>query len=163
MKTYKFALLFYSIFFVHNYVAAQGNPQVRDRDILEKQKSVLIKAYPHIFETADIKDVIKISGQHSKVIYIRDSVCHESYISSGRKDMLLLETAALINTDLVPEIVKDAFKDSRYKNYEISRVFIVSRPYGERLYRLDIINRDDKNDIKEIYFDKSGHPGSSPF
>lgn len=160
------------LFFSYSY--GQG-PPVEDADFLEKQKTVLRNTHPHIFEVAEIKDVKKIDQDHTKVMYTTDGVYHEAIINSGRKDMLLIETARELKQEEVPEIVKDALKkNSEYKDATISRAFEVSRPGGERLFRLDISRGKAKETIKEatkrtanektetVYFNRLGHMDKGP-
>lgn len=148
--------------FLFNFSFGQG-PPVEDADYLEKQKTVLKNTHPHVFKVAEIHEVKKINDDHSRVKYTRDGVYHEAIINSGRKDMLLLETAQELKQDVIPQIVKDALKKySEYKDATIVKGFEVKRPQGDRLYRLDISTAANKDQTQTVYFDHLGNPAKSP-
>jgi len=57
------------LFLTHCIGFAQEGSVIKDVDILEKQKTVLMQDYPHVFAEVEIKDVQKINSRHSKIIY----------------------------------------------------------------------------------------------
>jgi hypothetical protein len=140
--------------------SGQEYSRIEDADELEEQSVILTREYPQIFERSEIKDVLLLDDNHSIVRYLKDKVYHETIINSGRKDMLLLETAQFIPKEELPDIIMKAYEDNTKGSPEIVKQFIVHRPDGEQLYRLDLAD-PNSDDVVTLYFDKMGHPAET--
>lgn len=160
LKISKFSLMIISLLLNLNVVAQEG-VQIKDVDILEEQKKVIMEDYPLHLEKVNITNVEQINSKHSKVYYIKDSINYEAVVNSNRKDMLLIATAREIPISELPEIVKDVFKASENGSSLINKAFIVTTPYSSGFYRIDF-NRNEK-EMESIYYDKWGQYQKPPY
>ncbi len=172
MKNYKMTIklkhfIVYTMFFLYGLSAfAQEHSTIKDVDILEKQKIVLMKDYPHIFTGVEIKDVQKINSKHSKVIYENDNQQYEAVVNSDRKDMLIVATSRVINEKEMPSIVMDAFQSSEYKNWNIEKTFEVTAPNSNLFYRIDVSEKksgDEKDKIESLFYTHMGAYKKPPY
>jgi len=154
------------IFFNGLGAFAQEYSVIKYVDVLEKQKIVLKKEYPHVFAEVEIKDVQKINSKQSKVFYEKGNQQYEVVVNSGRKDLLLVATSRVINEKEMPNIVMDAFKSSKYKNWNIEKTFEVTTPYSSLLYRIDVSKKTtgkEKNKIKSLFYSHLGQYKKPPY
>jgi len=170
MKKYKIKfkhIIVYSMIFFNGLGAfAQEYSVIKYVDVLEKQKIVLKKEYPHVFAEVEIKDVQKINSKQSKVFYEKGNQQYEVVVNSGRKDLLLVATSRVINEKEMPNIVMDAFKSSKYKNWNIEKTFEVTTPYSSLLYRIDVSKKTtgkEKNKIKSLFYSHLGQYKKPPY
>lgn len=158
----KLKFRFIIIFLLCNLNAvAQEGAQIKDVDILEEQKKVIMEDYPFHFENVKITNVEQINSKHSKVYYIQDSINYEAVVNSNRKDMLLIATAREIPIAELPDIVKDVFKASENGSSSIIKAFIVTTPYSSGFYRIDF--KGDEKELESIYYDKLGQYQKPPY
>lgn len=154
------------LFLTHCIGFAQEGSVIKDVDILEKQKTVLMEDYPHVFTEVEIKDVQKINSRHSKVIYEKGNQQYEAVVNSGRKDMLLVATSRVMNEKEMPNIVMDVFKSSKYKNWNIEKTFEVTTPYSSAFYRIDVSKKNKaqkKKKTKSIFYTHLGQYKKPPY
>ncbi len=145
---------------------AQEYSAIEDVDILEEQKTVLMRDYPHIFTGVEIKDVRKINSKHSKVFYENGNQQYEAVVNSDRKDMLLVATCRVISEKEMPEVVMDAFKNSKYENWDIIETFEVTTPDSGLFYRIDVSKNNtmnEKEEIKSIFYTHLGQYRKPPY
>jgi hypothetical protein len=138
------------LFLTHCIAFAQEGITIRDVDILEKQKTVLMEKYPHIFTEVEIKGVQKINSRHSKVFYEIGDQQYEAVVNSGSTEMLLVATSKVLNDKEMPNIVMDAFKSSEYKSWNIENTFEVTTPYSSLFYRIDVLDNNKAQELKKI-------------
>lgn len=166
--TFKFKLIImlFMLFFNDLTAFAQEGSIIVDPDILEKQKTVLMKNYPHEFTEVEIKDVQKINSSQSKVFYEKGYQQYEVVVNSGRKDMLVVATSRVINEKEMPNIVMDAFKRSKYKNRDIEKTFEVTNSYSSPFYRIDVSKKNktkEKKKIKSLFYTHLGQYKKPPY
>ncbi len=154
------------LFLTHCIAFAQEGSMIRDVDILENQKTVLMQNYPHIFTEVEIKGVQKINSRHSKVFYEIGNQQYEAVVNSGSTEMLLVATSKVLNEKEMPNIVMDAFKSSEYKSWNIEKTFEVTTPYSSRFYRIDVSNNnkaEEKNKVKSLFYTHLGRYKKPPY
>ncbi len=163
----KIILNFLLIFLLTHCIAlAQEGSVIEDVDILEKQKTVLTNNYPHVFRTVEIKDVQKLNSRQSKVFYEKGNQQYEAVVNSGRKDMLLVATSKVMNENEMPNIVMDAFKRSKYKNWNIEKTFEITTPYSSGFYRIDVSKKNKaqkKKKTKSLFYTQLGQYKKPPY
>ncbi len=145
---------------------AQEHSVIRDVDVLENQKTVLKKDYPHVFTGVEIKDVQKINSSQSKVFYEKDNQQYEAVVNSDRKDLLIVATSRVINEKEMPNVVMDAFKSSEDKNRNIEKTFEVTTPYSSLFYRIDVSEKNkaqEKKNIKSLFYTHLGQYKKPPY
>ncbi len=147
-------------------VFAQSGSVLKDVDILENQEIVLKEDYPNVFAEVDIKKVQKINNKHTKVYYEKGNQHYEAVVNSGRKDLLLVATSKLITENELPNIVMDAFKSSKFKNWNIVKTFEVLTPYSSLFYRIDVTKNKRKKDeskIRSLFYSHLGQYKKPPY
>lgn len=172
MKKYKMKfkfkhLIMSSMLFFNGLNAfAQEGSVIKDVDVLEKQKTVLMEDYPHVFTEVEIKDVQIINDRQSKVFYEKGNQQYEAVVNSGRKDLLLVATSRVMNEKEMPNIVMDAFKSSKYKSWNIEKTFEVTTPYSSLFYRIDVSKKTtgkEKKKIKSLFYTHLGQYKKPPY
>jgi len=172
MKNYKmkFELKLFvvsSMLFFNGLIAsAQEYSVIKDVDVLEKEKTVLKEDYPHVFIEVEIRDVQKINDRQSKVFYQKGNQQYEAVVNSGREDLLLVATSRVINEKEMPNIVMDAFKNSKYNSWNIERTFEVTTPYTSVFYRIDVSKEniaDEKKKFESLFYTHLGQYEKPPY
>lgn len=162
----KTILNFLLIFLLTHYtVFAQDGSVTQDVDILEKQKTVLMEDYPGAFAEVEIKDIQKINSRHSKVFYEKGNQQYEAVVNSDRQDMLLVATSKVMSENEMPKIVMDAFKSSKYRNWNLEKTYEVTTPYSGLFYRVDVSKKkmNKKKKTKSIFYSNLGQYKKSPY
>lgn len=147
---YKLLIMVFVLFYNCINAFAQNGILIDDLDILEKQTTVMKEYYPQIFAEVEIKDVQKINSRQSKVLFEKDNQQYEAVVNSSREELLLVATSRVVNEKELPKIVMDAFNNSKYKSWNVEKTFEVKTPYSGQFYRIDVSQKNEKTQKKEI-------------
>lgn len=159
IKALKIFIVFVFIFSA-SHLFAQPYSTIEDVDILEQQKDILRQKYEHEFDELDVLGGKRIDEIHTMIAYKKDGIYHEAVMNSERAEMMLVSTAAQIPVEDVPNVVMNAFKDSKYGDMEILKAFRVDTPYGEDFIRVDVKN---DNETERVYFNELGVIQKDPY
>lgn len=74
-------VLYMLLFIIGTDIFAQDGALIKDVELLEEQKMVLIEDYPHVFKEVEIYKEEKINPKHSKVYFTDNGVSFETTVN----------------------------------------------------------------------------------
>ena len=80
--------------------------------------------------------------------------------------MMLIAKCRVVEEDEMRKIILDAFKSSKYKNWDIEKTFEVKTPYSGLFYRIDISKKTyvkKKKKIKSLFYTHLGQYKEPPY
>jgi len=151
---------FFILIFSMNNLFGQPYAKIEDTDVIEEQQIVLQQKFPHYFEGLIIDSLFIINSRISKLAYIKDDVYHEAIINRDVDDLMIVAIAAELPREGIPQVVLNAFKDSKYGDEEVKNSYYVTVPYQEDFYAFDI---ELDNGFDRVFFNHLGVLQKDPY
>jgi hypothetical protein len=153
-------LIVFIFIFSLNDLYGQPYSKIEDTDVIEEQQVVLQQKFPHYFEGLIIDSLFIINSKMSKLAYLKDDVYHEAIINRDTDDLMIVAIASKLPQEGFPKVVLNAFKDSKYGEYDILDYYYVTVPYQEDFYALDIAVDEG---FDRIFFNELGVLQNDPY